>query len=70
MMKINSLEEAETIVENNDSLSWIGWDIVQLSKSPTAWMKPQGVFKNGEWYIQKNYNLSKNGWELPDKFVR
>ena len=70
MMKINSLEEAETIVENNKSLSWIGWDIIQLTKSPTAWMKPEGIFKNGNWYLKKQYNLSTSGWEIPDKFVR
>ena len=69
-MKINSLEEAEAIVENNDSLGWIGWDIVHYKQSPTAWMKPDGVFKNGVWYLQKQYTLSENGWELPKKLAR
>ena len=69
-MMINSLEEAETIVENNKSLMWVGWDIIQLTKSPTAWMKPEGIYKDGSWHIRKQYNLSTNGWELPGKFVR
>ena len=69
-MMINSLEEAEIIVDNNKSLSWNGWDIVHFSKMPTAWMKPEGVYRNGDWYIQKHYNLSEKGWEIPDKFVR
>lgn len=69
-MKINSLEQAEKIVENNSSLKWNGWNITQLTKSPTAWMKPEGVFNNGEWFLQKHYNLSADGWELPAKFVR
>ena len=69
-MNISSLEEAEKIVENNDSLNWDGWNIIQLTKSPTAWMKPQGIFKNGEWYLQKKYTVSADGWEIPVKFVR
>ena len=69
-MKISSLEEAEKIVENNNELSWNGWDILHHKKSPTAWMKPDGIFKNESWYIQKQYNLSEIGWELPDKLVR
>ena len=69
-MKINSLEQAEQIVANNKSLVWDGWDIIQLTKSPTAWMKPEGVLRDGDWYLQKHYNLSAEGWELPAKFVR
>jgi hypothetical protein len=69
-MKINSLEQAEKIVENNKSLTWDGWNIVQLTKSPTAWMKPEGIRKDNEWFLQKHYNLSEEGWELPAKFVR
>lgn len=68
-MLINSLEKMEEIVEKNDSLSWSGWDVIHLTKSPTAWMKPDGVFRNG-WFIQKRFALSENGWELPNKFVR
>jgi hypothetical protein len=69
-MKISSLEEAETIVENNNSLTWDGWNIIQLTKSPTAWMKPEGIYKDGLWYIRKQYSLSAEGWELPGKLVR
>ena len=35
-MIINSLEKMETIVENNKSLSWDGWNVVELIKSPGA----------------------------------
>lgn len=69
-MKINSLEQAETLVENSKALSWDGWNIIHLEKSPTAWMKPQGVFNNGEWFLKKQFNLSEIGWEIPDKLVR
>jgi hypothetical protein len=69
-MLISSLEKMEAIVENNDALSWSGWDVNHLQKSATAWMKPEGVFKNGDWFIQKQFVLSANGWEIPNKFVR
>jgi hypothetical protein len=69
-MKINSLEVMETIVENNKSLEWNGWDVVEIQKSPTGWMKPNGMFRNGEWFIQKHFNLNSNGWDIPNKFVR
>lgn len=70
MMKINSLEEAETIVGNNNSLHWDGWDIIHSKKSPTAWMKPEGSYRDGDWFITKRFSLSESGWEIPDKFMR
>jgi hypothetical protein len=69
-MMINSLDQAEKIVEDNNSLQWNGWNIVYSKKSPTAWMKPEGLYKDGDWYSTKFFNLSEKGWEIPDKFVR
>lgn len=69
-MLINSLNEMETVVENNESLSWDGWDVLHLTKSPTGWMKPDGVFRNGNWFIQKRYDITEQGWDLPAKLVK
>ena len=69
-MKISSLEEMETVVENNQSLEWIGWDVVNYTQSPTAWMKPDGIYRKGEWFKHTTYHLSESGWEIPAKFVR
>lgn len=68
-MKINSLEAMETIVENNKSLEWDGWNVKQITPSPTGWMKSNGMFRNGNWYTQKVYALNFDGWDLPSKFV-
>ena len=68
-MKINSLEEMETIVENNKSLLWDGWNVKEITPSPTGWTKPSGMFRNNEWFIQKHYNLRYDGWDIPNKFV-
>ena len=68
-MMINSLEETEQIVENNESLRWDGWNIIHYKKMPTAWMKPQGAFIDGNWYVTKHYNVSEKGWDLPEKLM-
>jgi hypothetical protein len=59
----------ETIVENNKSLLWDGWNVKEVTQSPTGWMKPNGIFRKGEWFIQKHYNLRYDGWDIPNKFV-
>jgi hypothetical protein len=68
-MKINSLEQMETIVENNKSLLWDGWNVKEITPSPTGWMKPSGVFRKGSWFVQRYYNLKYDGWDIPNKFV-
>jgi hypothetical protein len=69
-MKINSLEKMETIVENNADLHWNGWDVVEIRKAPTGWMKPDGVYMHGEWHTQRYYIINEDGWNIPSKFVR
>ena len=69
-MLIKSLEDMEKIVRNNRSLSWDGWTVVDSEASHGAWMKINGAFKNGRWYAQKKFELTTEGWEIPNKFVR
>lgn len=68
-MKINSLEVMETVVENNKALEWDGWNVREVTPSPTGWTKQNGLFRNGQWNIQKYYNLKFDGWDIPSKFV-
>lgn len=68
-MKINSLEQMESIVENNSSLEWDGWTVKEVTPSPTGWMKPNGMFRDGSWNIQKRYNIKFDGWDIPSRFV-
>jgi len=67
-MLVKSLEKMESIVEFNKNLSWDGWDVLELKKSPTAWMNVNGVFRKNSWYLQTKYVLSEAGWEIPAKF--
>jgi len=69
-MLIKSLETMEKIVSKNKYLSWDGWDVVKSDPNPAAWRYPNGKFIKGKWYVQKRFELTPNGWELPDKLVR
>ncbi len=69
-MKISSLERMEQIVSSNPSLSWDGWDVLQRIASPASWAKTDGVFFKGKWYQQKRFEITSDGWEIPNKLVR
>ena len=69
-MIVNNLEKMETIVSTNNSLSWDGWNVVELKKSPTAMFKQNGTFVKGAWYLKSVYTVSRDGWRIPDKYVR
>lgn len=69
MVSITDIEKAETIVKNNDSLIWNGWDIVQLKENSQAFMKRNAMFRNGKWYSTKTFALSETGWELPSAMI-
>jgi len=69
-MLIKSLEEMEAIVENNDSLSWDGWTVVELVKSPMAWTKPNAKFVKHEWHTANRFDVGESGWSIPAKLVK
>lgn len=68
-MQVKSLEQMDEIVQRNKSLSWKGWTVVEYKRDPTGWSKTNGVYKNSEWYVQKQYVPNENGWDIPLKFV-
>lgn len=69
-MLVKSLEQMESIVAKNRTLSWDGWDVVQSFQSPTGWMQKNGAFIKGRWYTQRRFKITSNGWNIPDKIVR
>ena len=69
-MIISSLEKMESIVKNNKSLRWDGWNVVELIASQDAMFETNGVFINGTWYMKKLYPCNTNGWKIPQKYVR
>jgi hypothetical protein len=69
-MLIKSLEEMQTIVENNESLSWESWDVVYLKPSSMGWLKNNGKYVNGKWYEATVFVSSEQGWDIPSKLVK
>jgi hypothetical protein len=67
-MKINSLEKMERIVAKNKNLSWVGWDVVDRKRSESGRTSTSGVRVNGEWFLQRVYTVSRDGWNIPDKY--
>jgi hypothetical protein len=68
-MKIKELEKMESIVKKNRSLMWDGWTVLNIVKSESARTSKFGKCINGNWYISKRFEPSKDGWDIPDKFV-
>lgn len=69
-MKITSLEKMEEIVKNNRALSWDGWTVLQSMTNIDGYHSKEGVYVKGKWIVQKRYELTTTGWEIPLKFVR
>jgi hypothetical protein len=69
-MLVSSLEKMESIVENNKSLSWDGWTVLENKTNENGMMSKDGVFVDGKWIVQKRYEATANGWEIPNKLVR
>ena len=69
-MLIKSLDDMEVLVENNDNLSWDGWTVIETKTNENGAMSKDGAFVDGRWIVQKRYDATTNGWEIPNKFMR
>lgn len=69
-MKIQTLEQMESIVSANKNLFWDGWTVIENYFSEKGRTSKQGAFVNGKWSIQKRYVPTTDGWEIPNKFMR
>ena len=67
-MIIDSLAQMEKIVSKNKELAWIGWDVVERKRSDLARTSPSGGRVKNAWYLQKTFNLNRNGWDIPNKY--
>lgn len=68
-MFVKSLEQMEDIVDSRKFLHWDGWTVVHTFPSEKARTSKHGIFRNGRWYIQKRYELTIRGWEVPSKII-
>jgi hypothetical protein len=69
-MIIKDLKEMEKIVSKNSSLSWEGWNVIELVKSNSAMFNSNGSFVNGLWYFKKVFSPNRDGWSIPSKYKR
>ena len=69
-MQIKNLEQMEKVVLKNNALSWDGWNVIELVKSSTAMFNSNGSFKDGSWYLKRVFSPARDGWSLPDKYMR
>lgn len=68
-MLIKSLEQMEQIVEKNKSLIWDGWTVVNIQLAKNGMMSKDGIKIDGKWYLQKRFDATTEGWDIPDKIV-
>lgn len=68
-MNITSIEKMEAIVNNNKSLSWDGWTVVNKYKSEKGRTSKYGQRINGIWYMTRRFVPSRTGWEIPESFI-
>ena len=68
-MLITSLEKMEDVVKNNDDLSWDGWTVVENRTKENGAMSKDGAYVDGKWIVQKRYEITADGWEIPNKLV-
>jgi hypothetical protein len=68
-MVIKSLEQMETVVKKNKFFSWEGWTVVILEESSKGKTSKFGKRIDNKWYIEKRYEPSEKGWEIPDRLL-
>lgn len=68
-MIIRDLNQMEKIVSYNKKLSWDGWNVIELTHSDKGRLSTAGTFLDGKWYIKKVFSPSRDGWDIPKKYV-
>lgn len=58
----------EKIVARNKELKWVGWDVVERKRSDLGRTSTSGIRIKDTWYLQKTFNLDRQGWDIPNKY--
>ena len=69
-MLVNTLEKMEQIVSTTSVLSWDGWSVIEMLPSEKGRSSSQGAFRQGKWYLKRTFASSRQGWDIPNKYVR
>ena len=68
-MLVTSLSKMEDLVKKNRSLRWDGWTVVHFYQSETAWMSQYGSYYRGKWYMNRRFDVTEKGWDIPERYV-
>jgi hypothetical protein len=68
-MQVISVEAMEKIVSKNRSLSWDGWNVIELIPNSKAMLKANGSKVRGVWYIKTTFIIEHDGWKIPSKYA-
>jgi hypothetical protein len=70
-------ETGEKLVENiivgprkNKDLLWDGWTVISSYPSEKGRTSKFGARVNGKWHLQRRFELTRKGWDIPKNFVR
>jgi len=59
----------EQVVAQNRYLFWDGWTVVNSYPFEKGMLLANGAFVKGKWHLQKRFEPSQTGWDIPDKFA-
>jgi len=69
MIRINSIEEMDSIVKSNPDMEWDNWTVVVYTDDDGYFTK-NGVFRNNRWMTKYRFDMIQYGvWLIPDRFV-
>jgi hypothetical protein len=69
-MIVSSLEKMEKIVEGAKYLHWDGWTVISSYPSKKASTSKYGAFLKGEWHLQRRFEVTEQGWDIPERFLK
>jgi hypothetical protein len=71
-MQIQTLEDAEAIVQSNSNLSWDGWTIVHSVQDDSAEYDVSGAYDRrvGKWFRRISYPVNGTGWDIPKSLLK
>jgi len=60
-MKVH-YKQIDNFVEQYDHLSWEGWDVAVDVPNHAAWMRKDGIQKEGRWFRRSLVSPNENGF--------
>ncbi len=70
-MKVLDYKAAHKFVDNSKAAFWEGWTLICFKPQRNAWLRKDGLFRNGVWGIGLKVSPNSNGeWVVPMRFAK